>query len=77
MSSSPAQATISEVATCPAPRGRMATLTRLVEAAAGHGPDVGAPATAERAVADGYGEQVPAVAAKGATAGVPAPPTRG
>ncbi|MFE9094741.1 NAD(P)-dependent oxidoreductase [Streptomyces sp. NPDC007264] len=81
-----------------------ATLARLVEAAAGHGLDVGALTAAKRAadrvVADGDGEQglarlVPAMAAasavtgkvhrlatpghsaRGATAGVPAPPTRG
>lgn len=63
-----------------------ATLTRLVEAAAGHGLDVGALKAAKRAadrvVADGHGEQglarlVAAVAAKGATAGAPAPPTTG
>ncbi|MFF3908913.1 NAD(P)-dependent oxidoreductase [Streptomyces sp. NPDC001848] len=60
-----------------------ATLTRLVEAASAHGLDTGALAAAkraaDRAVAAGYGEDGLArlVAATGATAGVPAPPSRG
>jgi 3-hydroxyisobutyrate dehydrogenase-like beta-hydroxyacid dehydrogenase len=60
-----------------------ATLTRLVEAASAHGLDTGALAaakrTADRAVAAGYGQDGLArlVAATGATAGVPAPPSRG
>ena len=60
-----------------------ATLTRLVEAASAHGLDTGALAAAkraaDRAVAAGYGQDGLArlVAATGATAGVPGPPSRG
>ncbi|MGV9243499.1 imine reductase family protein [Streptomyces sp. NPDC003710] len=63
-----------------------ATLTRLVGAAEAHGLDTGALAAAkraaDRAVADGHGPDglarlVTAVAATGATAGVPGPPIRG
>ncbi|POX51765.1 hypothetical protein C3488_10735 [Streptomyces sp. Ru72] len=60
-----------------------ATLTRLVQAASAHGLDTGALAaakrTADRAVAAGHGRDGLArlVAATAATAGVPAPPSRG